>query len=127
MNSDDRGLADIVALAEMEYAGEFPPPPAEDWPALVPLDTPDLPHLELSHLPGWAGDFAGALSAEMETPPELAAGMVLATCAAAAARRLRIIVKPGYFEPCNLWTVVALPWTLGQHFQQYVDWSRKCI
>ena len=84
-------------------------PPPEDWPALVPLDTPNLPRLDLAHLPAWAGDYARALAADTETPPELAAGMILVTCAAAAARRLQVRVKPGYFEPCNLWVVVALP------------------
>ena len=84
-------------------------PPPEDWPELVPLDAPNLPRLDLAHLPGWAGDYASALAADTETPAELAAGMVLVTCASAAARRVRVMVKPGYFEPCNLWTVVALP------------------
>ena len=84
-------------------------PPQEDWPVLVPLDAPNLPRLDLAHLPSWAGDFARAVTANTETPPELAAGMVLATCATAAARRLRVMVKPGYFEPCNLWIMVALP------------------
>ncbi|WP_289083453.1 YfjI family protein [uncultured Spongiibacter sp.] len=84
-------------------------PPAEDWPELVPLDMPSLPRLNLEHLPGWVGDYAQAISADTETPPELAAGMVLVTCATAAARRLRVMVKPGYVEPCNLWAVVALP------------------
>ena len=84
-------------------------PPPEPWPELVPLDAPNLPRLSLTHLPGWAGDYALALSKATETPPELAAGMVLATCATAAARRLRIMVQPGYLEPCNLWIVVALP------------------
>ena len=84
-------------------------PPPEDWPEMVPLDAPNLPRLDLAHLPGWAGDYASALAADTETPPELAAGMILVTCATAAARRLRVMVKPGYFEPCNLWAVVALP------------------
>lgn len=84
-------------------------PPPEAWPELVPLDAPNLPRLDLSHLPGWAGDYARAIAADTETPPELAAGMVLVSCATAAARRLRVMVKPGYFEPCNLWVVVALP------------------
>ena len=35
--------------------------------------------------------------------------MVLATCATATARRLRLLVRPGYFEPTNLWMVTALP------------------
>ena len=83
-------------------------PAAPDWPALVPLNAPNLPELDLAHLPSWAGDYARALAADTETPPELAAGMILATCATAAARRLRVMVKLGYFEPCNLWVVVAL-------------------
>ena len=69
----------------------------------------ELPRLDLVHMPGWAGDYARAIAADTETPPELAAGMVLVVCATAAARRLRVMVKPGYFEPCNLWIVVALP------------------
>ena len=84
-------------------------PPDENWPELVPLDAPNLPRLDLAHLPSWAGDFAYALAKTTETPPELVAGMILVTCAAAAARRLRVMVKPDYVEPCNLWIVVALP------------------
>jgi hypothetical protein len=84
-------------------------PPPEDWSELVPLDAPNLPRLDLAHLPGWAGDYARAIAADTETPPELASGMVMVACSTAAARRLRVMVKPGYFEPCNLWALVALP------------------
>ena len=84
-------------------------PPPKEWPDLVPLDAPTLPRLDLAHMSSWAGDYARALATDTETPPELAAGMILVTCAAAAARRLRVMVKPGYCEPCNLWAVVALP------------------
>lgn len=83
--------------------------PADDWPALVPLDAPKLPRVDPRHLPGWAGAFARAVAADTETPSELAVGMVLVACATAAARRLQVQVKPGYCEPCNLWVVVALP------------------
>lgn len=83
--------------------------PQDTWPMLVPLDAPNLPKLDLIHLPGWAGDYARAVSADTETPAELAAGMVLVACATAAARRIKVMVKPGYFEPCNLWVVAALP------------------
>ncbi|MCG5495248.1 YfjI family protein [Ectothiorhodospira variabilis] len=81
---------------------------APDWPELIPLDQPDLPRLDLDHLPGWAGAYAKALAKATETPPELPAAMVLAVCATAAARRLRLMVSPGYFEPLNLWPCVAL-------------------
>lgn len=80
-----------------------------NWPVLVPLDAPNLPLLNLNYLPSWAGDYARALSIATETPTELAAGMVLATCATAAARRLQVMVKSGYTEPCNMWYLVALP------------------
>ena len=80
-----------------------------DWPQLVPLDDPELPSLDLSDMPTWAGDYAKALSANTETPPELAAGMILAACATAAARRITVQIQDGYIEPCNLWIVAALP------------------
>jgi hypothetical protein len=82
---------------------------AEPWPDLIPLDTPTLPRLDISLLPGWAGTFTRELAASTETPPELAAGMVLAAAATAAARSVRLCVRSGYFEPLNLWTAAALP------------------
>lgn len=83
--------------------------PHDTWPALVPLDAPNLPKLNPRHIPDWAGRYAEALAVETETPPELAAGMVLVACATAVARRVKVMIKPGYFEPCNLWMIVALP------------------
>ncbi len=82
---------------------------AQEWPELVPLDAPTLPRIVPEMLPGWAGDFARALAEHTETPLELSAAMVLAACSVAAARRLRVLVRPDYFEPCNLWWLVALP------------------
>lgn len=81
----------------------------DPWPPLVPIDAPTLPRLPADALPGWAGEFVAALAEETETPPELATALVLATCATAAARRFRAMVRPGYFEPLNLWLAVALP------------------
>lgn len=85
-----------------------PKPVDADWPPLVPLDAPRLPRLDVSLLPGWAGEFARELAAATETPPELAAGMVLATAATAAARTARVRVRAGYSEPLCLWLAVAL-------------------
>jgi hypothetical protein len=81
----------------------------QGWPELVPLDAPSLPRLDLAHLPAWAGDYARALAEATETPPELAASQVFVVCATAAARRARLMVRPGYFEPLNQWAVCALP------------------
>ena len=43
--------------------------PIEDWPDLVPLDTPNLPHLDLQHLPAWAGDYARAWAVAVASRP----------------------------------------------------------
>jgi len=83
--------------------------PGAGWDELIPLDEPRLQPLDLDCLPGWAGAYARALAAHTETPPELAAAMILAACSTAAARRLRVRVEQGYFEPANLWLVAALP------------------
>lgn len=80
----------------------------EDWPEFIPLGSHNLPRLNLDHLPGWLSDFVRAVSKATCTPPELAAGLALAVCATATARSFKILVKPGYYEPSNLWVIVAL-------------------
>ena len=82
---------------------------ADNWPDLVPLDVINLPGFEANCLPSWAGDYADALALATETPVELPVGMILAVCATAAARCLRVQVSSDYSEPCNLWIMVALP------------------
>ena len=67
--------------------------PGSNWPALVPLDSATAPPLDGTLLPGWAGEYARALSAATETPIELAVGMVLAACSTAAARRSLVLAR----------------------------------
>jgi hypothetical protein len=97
-------MNDAIKTA-LDAAEPFTPDP---WPSLIRLDAPSLPSLDRMAIPGWAGDYAAALSDATETPFELAASMVLAACSTAVARRYRVMVKPGYFEPTNLWLAVAL-------------------
>ncbi|MDF2234960.1 DUF3987 domain-containing protein [Albimonas sp. CAU 1670] len=80
----------------------------EGWPELIPLEGGVLPCLSPEMLGGWLGDFASALSKATETPFELAACMTLGAASAAVARRMKVQVKPGYLEPCNLWLLPAL-------------------
>jgi len=80
-----------------------------EWPTPTPLEHPDLPKLEPDMLPGWARDYVEALAKATETPLELSAAMVLASCSIATARTLKVQVESGYEEPTNLWLIVALP------------------
>ena len=76
---------------------------------LVPLDTVTAPPLNPALLPGSLGRFSAALAAATETPAELPFAMVLAALATVTQGRFRIVVKPGYSEPLNLWMLCALP------------------
>ena len=111
LTKEDLRLVSSYLDGRTRVPDEDPRPEAEPepWPDLVSLGAPDLPRLRAEVLPGWAGDFAATLAAATETPPELAAGLVLAAAAAPCARRLRVMVAPGHFETCNLWIAVALP------------------
>lgn len=101
------------------------------WPPLVRLENPTLPRLSREALPSWVGDFASDLSAATETTLELAVAMVLAACSTAVARKFKVMVKYGYFEPTNLWLAVALePGNRKSAVQKaatapLVDWERK--
>ena len=85
--------------------GDNPP----GWPDLISLDSPTLPKMRSTLLPGFAGKFVRALSAATETSPELAFAMVLGAAATAAARSYVVQVMPGYIEPPNIWILAAQP------------------
>lgn len=106
--NDVARLSGLESVKMMIASAKAPEATPQTWPPLVSLDTPDLPRLGADCLPGWAGDFAAALASSTETPEELAVGLVLATCSVATSRRLRVRVKPDYFEPTNIWCAVAL-------------------
>ncbi len=80
----------------------------QDWASLVPLENADLPRLTPDMLGGPLGEFAAALSASTETPFELTASLALGAASTAAARRIRVRVKPDYFEPANVWVLPSL-------------------
>ena len=83
--------------------------PVEPWPELIAFGTAaELPPIDAGALPAPFGPFAEALAAFTETPLELPASIALAVAATCAARRLVIEGRPGYREPCCLWTVCAL-------------------
>lgn len=80
------------------------------WAELIPFGIgAELPAMQSEYLPSFAGQFAQELTTETETPSGLAVALALAACSLAVARRFRVEVKPSYFEPLNVWTLVVLP------------------
>lgn len=80
-----------------------------DWQPPISLESAKLPPWPDDIFPGSIQNFATALSASTETPPELSAMMVLAAISAASQGKYRVRVKSDYFEPVNIWTCAALP------------------
>lgn len=76
------------------------------WPEFIPFDErpPEMPR---GVLPGLLGEFVEALSEALQTPRELAAINSLGVLALAVQSRATVRVKPDYYEPLNLYGLVA--------------------
>jgi hypothetical protein len=82
----------------------------EGWDVPVPLTAvPELPAFPAGTYPAWVEDEVTALAEFTQTPRDLPATIVLSVLAAALGGRAIVEVRPGYAQPLNLYTVVALP------------------
>jgi replicative DNA helicase len=91
-----------------QLTGPTAPAPWEGEP--VPLSARRLlPPFPVDLLPGWIADMVAGVAEFTQTPPDLAGCLALACLATAAGGRAVVEVRPGWREPVNLFTVVALP------------------
>src|SRR6266568_7621332 len=106
----DRPTADII-LGQLAPNLASTPAPAPAWEGEpVPLSARRLlPPFPIDALPGWVADMVAAVAEATQTPPDLAGCLALACLATAAGGRVVVEVRPGWREPVNLFTVVALP------------------
>jgi hypothetical protein len=103
-NEVRRIVSDLAAKQETAAGGE-----ATDWPPPVPFSDIDLPKFPTEALPAWARTFVEADAIATQTPPDLAAMLHLSASATALAKKVEVLVKEGYCEPVNLYTVTVLP------------------
>lgn len=80
----------------------------EPWGPLEPLTGPELPVFPLETLPAALQNWVAAEAESTQTPPDLAAMLCLAVCAAAAARRIEVQVRNGWREPVNIFVACLL-------------------
>lgn len=80
----------------------------EAWEAPIPLDACELPAWPRDILPGPVRDFAAALSASTQTPPELADMVCLGVLSVASQGRFQVRVAQDYFEPLSIWPCIAM-------------------
>ena len=79
------------------------------WEAPIPLAEHAPPPFPTSIFPAWVRAFVEAVALATQTPPALAAMLVLAVLAAACARGFVVQITQDWFEPVNLFTATALP------------------
>jgi hypothetical protein len=68
-----------------------------------------VPPFPVDALPAWVADMVLAVAEFTQTPLDLPGCLALAALSTAAGGRAEVEVRPGWREPCNLYTVVAMP------------------
>jgi DNA polymerase-1 len=100
--------ADLVHRLQ-EWLGLLPKEAAEPWEEPLPFTIYPVPPFPLDCLPPILVNYVISVSRNTQTPPDLAAMLVLSVCGAGLAKKFRICVREGWGEPLNLFTVTALP------------------
>jgi len=78
------------------------PPP---WPELKPLVAACPPEFPTEALPAPLDDFVREKASALQVPPGLVAITVMATCAAALAKKARVQIRRGWDLPLNLYVM----------------------
>lgn len=100
-----------------------------DWPEPVPFRRRNTPTIPADLLPGFLGDMTSATAVATETPMELAAMLGLAVVAASVAKKVIVCPEPGYTEPVNIYTAVAMESgnrktaVLNAMTRPFIDWE----
>jgi hypothetical protein len=79
------------------------------WESPVPFAARGaLPPFPVETLLDWAAAWAAAIAAEKGAALDLSANLILDVVAGAIARHVQVSPRPGWWEPTNLYTIVAL-------------------
>jgi hypothetical protein len=82
---------------------------AGDWKSITPLQVVRIPpHFPTQALPTWCRRFAEAVAIETQTPVDLAAMLVLGVLSTVFAKRYKLRVRAGWFEPLVLQLLLIL-------------------
>jgi hypothetical protein len=97
-----------------------PAPESVTWEEPIPFRDYPVPDLPLDTLPGFLVQSVSAVAESTQTPPDLAAMLMISVCGAGLAKRFRVAVREGWSEPLNVFAVVALP--PGERKSAVFDW-----
>jgi hypothetical protein len=80
-----------------------------EWPDMIPMGAPDPDRIPIDMWPSVLRDYATGAAAETETPRELPAMLALGVLSTVVQRFADVEIRPGYIEPTNVYTAIALP------------------
>jgi hypothetical protein len=96
-------------LLEGKPAGRGKQPRSELWEEPVPLAARGAAsQFEITLLPEWLGGWAAAITAEKGAALDLGANLALGVISRAIARNVQVSPRPGWYEPTNLYELIAL-------------------
>lgn len=108
-DSAQQVLRTVKSIWDNEHAGLPDNPGAIIWDEPVLFGNVELPKMSSDLLPSYLGEFAGAVSRQVQAPEGMAS--LLGLSAVATALQKKVIVSPDehsdYVEPVNVWTVVV--------------------
>ena len=74
----------------------------------IPIDRHELTPIPADSFQGWLGEMVSAVSDQLESPIELAGFLGMAAVATSLQGKYSLLIEPGYFEPLNIWAMVAM-------------------
>jgi Protein of unknown function (DUF3987)/Toprim-like len=86
-----------------------PDPEGDEWEPPLPFRPIAVPPFPIQVFPPWLRAFLEAVATALQVPMDLAAMLALSVLSVAVARKVAVLVKPGYIEPVNVYLVIVLP------------------
>lgn len=120
----------MTTITKLPTLIELPPLNHQDaWEDPIYFDDGQTPEIPSKLLPNVCGDFAHALATATETAESLSVMTILGVLAAATSKYFMVTPKPGWQEPLNLYTLIALPpannksYVLKSCTKPLIDWE----
>ncbi len=114
LDENDRLRAGTLPVDPEDGAIPMEPVGMEDWDEPLPFLDLDVPPFPLDVLPSWLSAWCDEQARAIQVPSDLPALLSLAVVSLASSKKIAVEVKPGWREPCNLYTAIALAPGLGK-------------
>jgi hypothetical protein len=114
LDENDRLRAGTLPIDPEEGAVPMEPVGVEDWDEHLPFLDLHVPPFPLDVLPEWLASWCAEQATAIQVPCDLPALLALAVVSLAISKKVAVEVKPGWREPTNLYTAIALAPGLGK-------------